>query len=221
METRSAIVKFLPKRRGMKVKNPFVIVLVAVVVIIIYYSVQVSRSSGDYVINLINERKAKNEFMRSADDSPFGAAKKEFKGLNYFEPDLHYRISATLHPIQEKKIVTLPASDGSEMEYLEYGHAEFKMSGEVCKLLILELLDDAHRGTLFLAFADATSALETYGAGRYLDLKKTPGATSILLDFNEAYNPYCAYSENYACPLPPRENILKIAIRAGEKKYHD
>jgi uncharacterized protein len=78
-----------------------------------------------------------------------------------------------------------------------------------------------YRGKLFLAFADATSANETYGAGRYLDLKKVPGATSILLDFNQAYNPYCAYSDGFSCPFPPKENILTIAINAGEKKYHD
>ena len=75
------------------------------------------------------------------------------------------------------------------------------------------------RGTLFLAFADVTSARETYGAGRYLDIKKIPGATSIELDFNKAYNPYCAYNENYTCPLPPKENFLKVAILAGEKNY--
>jgi uncharacterized protein len=77
------------------------------------------------------------------------------------------------------------------------------------------------RGKLFLAFGDATSAKETYGAGRYLDITKTPGATTIILDFNKAYNPYCAYNETYSCPLPPPENLLNVAIRAGEKSYHE
>jgi uncharacterized protein (DUF1684 family) len=76
------------------------------------------------------------------------------------------------------------------------------------------------RGKLFLAFADATSGIETYGAGRYLDVKKVPAATSIELDFNLAYNPYCAYNENFSCPFPPKENVLKVAILAGEKSYH-
>ena len=87
-------------------------------------------------------------------------------------------------------------------------------------MLILEIMDmGPNRGKLFLAFADETSANETYGAGRYLDLKKVPAATSIELDFNLAYNPYCAYNDSYSCPFPPAENILRIAIRAGEKKY--
>ncbi|MBI3482715.1 MAG: DUF1684 domain-containing protein [Bacteroidetes bacterium] len=160
--------------------------------------------------------------MKSGEDSPFGEEKKNFKGLNYYSPDLKYRISAKLIPVENKKMVVLPTSDGKEKKYLEYAFAEFELNDMLCKLLILEIVDNnEYRGTLFLAFADATSSNETYGAGRYLELKKIPGATSITLDFNEAYNPYCAYSDNFSCPFPPRENILKIAVRAGEKKYHD
>ena len=73
---------------------------------------------------------------------------------------------------------------------------------------------------LFLAFADETSAVDTYGAGRYLDVKKVPGSNTIVLDFNQAYNPYCAYVDKFSCPLPLPENLLKLAIRAGEKIYH-
>jgi uncharacterized protein (DUF1684 family) len=88
-------------------------------------------------------------------------------------------------------------------------------------LLILEIIDvGPFSGTLFLAFADATSANETYGAGRYLDLKKVPGATSVTLDFNKAYNPYCAYSDKFSCPFPPKENVLKVAVKAGEKSFY-
>jgi uncharacterized protein len=76
------------------------------------------------------------------------------------------------------------------------------------------------RGKLFLAFGDATSGNETYGAGRYLDINKVPGgASTITLDFNKAYNPYCAYDYTFSCPLPPRENLLNAAIKAGEKNY--
>jgi uncharacterized protein (DUF1684 family) len=109
-----------------------------------------------------------------------------------------------------------------EKKYLEYAFAEFELNNVVCKLLILEIADNSeYRGTLFLPFADETSAKETYGAGRYLELKKTPGATSVTLDFNAAYNPYCAYADNFSCPFPPKQNFLKTAVRAGEKKYHE
>lgn len=106
-------------------------------------------------------------------------------------------------------------------KHTEYAYAEFELDGIKNKLLILEIRDmGPYRGTLFLAFADKTSAVETYGAGRYLDVKKVPGATSVTLDFNEAYNPYCAYNDWYSCPFPPKENILEVAIQAGEKTYH-
>jgi uncharacterized protein (DUF1684 family) len=77
------------------------------------------------------------------------------------------------------------------------------------------------RGTLFLAFADKTSAVESYGSGRYLEVKKQPGAGSMVLDFNKAYNPYCAYVDGYSCPFPPKENTLDVFVRAGEKNYHE
>ncbi len=160
--------------------------------------------------------------MRSSDESPFGDEKKNFKGLNYFPVNLSYRISAKLISINDKKVVVLPTSDGLEKKYLEYAFAKFELNNQSCKLLILEIMEEGpYRGTLFLAFADSTSANETYGAGRYLDLKKVPGVSSIILDFNQAYNPYCAYSDNFSCPFPPKENILKTAILAGEKKYHE
>jgi uncharacterized protein len=205
----------------MKIKKLFIVFLAVVVIGIIYYSFQVTYSSGNYVVEIANERKAKNEFMRSSEDSPFADKRKNFLGLNYYSPDLSYRLSAKLIPIEDRKTVVLPTSDGHEKKYLEYAFAEFKLKGELCRLLILEIMDDPYRGTLFLAFADSTSAHATYGAGRYLDLKKVPGASSITLDFNEAYNPYCAYSENYSCPFPPKENVLKVAVRAGERKYHE
>jgi uncharacterized protein (DUF1684 family) len=118
-------------------------------------------------------------------------------------------------------MVVLPTSDGIEKKYLEYAFAEFELDNVLSKLLILEIAEGEYKGVLFLAFADETSTKETYGAGRYLELKKTPGASSITLDFNEAYNPYCAYSDKFSCPFPPKENLLKVPVRAGEKKYHD
>jgi uncharacterized protein (DUF1684 family) len=115
----------------------------------------------------------------------------------------------------------LTTSTGEEERYLDYAWAIFDLDGTEHRLLVLEIMSmGPNRGKLFLAFADETSARETYGGGRYLDLKKIPAATTIELDFNKAYNPYCAYNENYSCPLPPPENLLKVAILAGEKSYH-
>ena len=206
----------------MKTKNILIIAGAALITTIFYYSFTSGSSDQNYIENLTKEREAKNEFMKSGEDSPFGDEKKNSKGLSYFPPDINYRIIAKLAPIENKKMIVLPTSDGKEKKYLEYAFAEFELNDAPCKLLILEIVDDnQYRGTLFLAFADLTSAIETYGAGRYLELKKTPGAGTITLDFNEAYNPYCAYSDNFSCPFPPKENILNTSVRVGEKKYHD
>ena len=197
-------------------------IVLLVITLIVIYSLQNGESKEDFSKAILKEREEKELFMKSDSGSPFVNQKEKFTHLNYFEPDLKYKISADLAPIESKKVVVLPTSDGKEKKYLEYAFAEFKLEGKKTNLLILEIMDSGpYRGTLFLAFADDTSTKETYGAGRYIDLKKVPGATSITLDFNKAYNPYCAYSDDFSCPFPPKENILPIEIRAGEKSYHE
>ncbi len=205
----------------MKQKNILLILLVVVALVIVFYAMQPSGTSEEYKKQILAARKDRDDYMRNNAESPFADSVEAFKGLSYFEPDEKYRISANLIPVENKKTVTLPTSDGLETRYLEYAYAEFKIDGEACRLLILEIMDmGPTRGTLFLAFADATSANETYGAGRYLDINKVPGSTAVTLDFNKAYNPYCAYNDSFSCPFPPKENILNVAIRAGEKVYH-
>jgi uncharacterized protein len=198
-----------------------IISLIAIVAIVLF-SLQTNQSPEEYKTQLQKEREEKDLFMRNSDESPFAKAEEKFTSLKYFEPDLTYKVNAKLIEIPSKKMVLLFTSSGEEERYLEYAFAEFELNGQKNKLLIFELVEPgATKGTLFLAFADNTSANETYGAGRYLDIKKVPAATSIVLDFNKAYNPYCAYNNNYTCPFPPKENFLNIAIYAGERKYHE
>jgi uncharacterized protein len=203
----------------MKPKHLIIVVIVVTVLVVVFYSIT---GSGDqeYVAQLENERKEKDSFMKNGEGSPFEGNEETFSGLSYFPPNPTFRIQANLEPIENKKMLALPTSDGKEKRYIEYAYATFNLEGKKNKLLLLEILDAGpFKGTLFLAFADATSAMETYGAGRYLDIKKTPGASTILLDFNRAYNPYCAYSDKFSCPFPPKENVLSVAILAGEKSY--
>lgn len=188
---------------------------------IVYFSVSSSRTDEDYLAAIRKERADKDDFMKTDEASPFGTDRSSFTHLNYFEPDLQYVVRAKLEPIPEKTVVVLQTSAGGLTNYLEYAWAVFDLDGVENKLLILEIMDmGPQRGKLFLGFADATSAGETYGAGRYLDIRKVPAATTIELDFNKAYNPYCAYVDTYSCPFPPSSNILKVAIKAGEMVYH-
>lgn len=206
----------------MKSKNIILIVGVIALVIIVLYSFEGTHNDPAYAEEITKEREDKDRFMKTSAESPFAKDKDAYKGLNYFPVDPKYRIVADLIPIENKKLVTLKTNDGKEERYQEYAYAEFDLDQFHNKLVIYEMMDmGPYRGKLFLAFGDATSANETYGAGRYLDVAKTPGATTITLDFNKAYNPYCAYIDSFSCPLPPPENLLNVAIRAGEKNYHD
>lgn len=207
---------------AMKTKNILLLIVIVVVLITFYYSYTGSQDQSAYVDEINTERVDKDRYMKTSPESPFAENPDVFTKLNYFPPDIRYKVTATLTPVQNKKPVMLSTNDGKQQQYVEYAYAEFDLDGYNNKLLILEVLDAGpFRGKLFLAFGDETSAGETYGAGRYLDVNKVPGANTITLDFNKAYNPYCAYVEKYSCPFPPPENLLKVALRAGEKVYHE
>lgn len=159
------------------------------------------------------ERTKKDHFFRTDADSPL-PDKVNFGGLRYFGPDLSYRVAARLEPFADKtQKLVVRMSDGSEEVYDKFAHAVFSLNGETCRLLIVKLGD-----TYSILFRDATSNKETYGGGRYLELESADlTGNHAVLDFNKAYNPYCAYNPGYACPLPPAENTLSVAIRAGER----
>lgn len=199
----------------MKSNTILKIVIGLVVIIIIFYSFSGGQTTEEYIAEIKKEREEQDLFMRNSSDSPFYKKTDTYKGLSHFPIDIKYKIKARFTDIPSKAITKLPTSDNSSREYLEYGYADFTLFDKPQKLLILENVSDE---SLFLAFGDDTSADETYGAGRYLDVKHD-GGNSITLDFNLAFNPYCAYSDEFSCPLPPRENLLSVPIEAGEKTY--
>ncbi|GAB2603262.1 DUF1684 domain-containing protein [Spirosoma areae] len=174
-----------------------------------------SISPETYRQQIDTKRAEKDRFFRTDAESPI-ADKTAFKKLTYFAPDPAYRVTARLEPFADKtQKLVVRMSDGSEEVYDKYAHAVFSLNGEACRLLIVKL-----QNTYSVLFRDATSGRETYGGGRYLELDPaTLTDNRTLLDFNTAYNPYCAYNPTYACPIPPAENTLSIAIKAGER-YH-
>lgn len=166
-----------------------------------------------YRADVDSARSKKDRFFRTSSESPL-SDKAGFAGLRYFKPDLTYRVTARLEPFADKtQKLVVRMSDGSEEVYDKFAHAVFSLNGETCRLLIVKLGD-----TYSILFRDATSGKETYGGGRYLELEPADMADNrAVLDFNKAYNPYCAYNPSYACPLPPAENTLPVAINAGER----
>ncbi len=177
--------------------------------------------TNDWKDDLREHRSRKDAYFKHDHHSPLPPDDRDtFDGLVYFPIDGSYRFELEVHEHTEKERVTVGTSPGGEQEYLRWGEFRFELDG-------VEVTIQAYRATvddtrLWVPFRDETSGEATYGAGRYLDLEKERhylGDDVWILDFNEAYNPTCAYSERYECPLPPTENWLKVAIEAGEKAY--
>jgi len=198
------------------------LLITVVIVLTVFYSFRENGDDAAYIESLLKEREEKDHYMGTSAESPFAKDPEAFTGLKYFPPNPKLRIIADLTPINDRSVRVLTTNDGKEQRYITYAYAEFDLENSHNKLLVLEGIDMGPvRGQLFLAFGDNTSARETYGGGRYLDVAKVPGSKTMLLDFNKAYNPYCAYAADYSCPLPPPENLLETTINAGEKKYHE
>lgn len=148
-----------------------------------------------------------------------------FKSLNYYPVDKAFRVEATFKRTADEKYFEMPTSSGKTKKYVKYGELTFKVAGQQRQLNVYQM-DDAVRAKfpeyadlLFVPFRDATYRTETYGGGRYVDIK-IPKKNKVILNFNLAYNPNCAYgSDKYNCPIPPRENNLDIPITAGEKRF--
>lgn len=166
------------------------------------------------------ERKQKDMFFAGHFQSPIPVEERsKFKGLNYYPPDPDYYFELELHQHSQKKGLKIEDTKGNVRNFIRWGEFRFKVGNEACKLQAYK--SDLREERLFIPFRDATSGKQTYGAGRYLDLSPEEHLTAAgkwILDFNRAYNPWCAYNQNYACPFVPPENWLKVEILAGEKK---
>ena len=136
--------------------------------------------------------------------------------LVYFPPSLTYRVPAVLRVQPDETTMEMPTSTGQRRLMQRVGTLEFSLKGESLTLGAFVEAGSSSFDRLFVPFTDLTSGTETYPAGRYLDLDRTKTGIYVI-DFNRAYNPYCYYNSTYDCPYPPRENRLKVPIRAGEK----
>lgn len=168
-------------------------------------------------------RRQKDKFFSENPDSPILPEEKEqFTGLKYYPIDLDYRVMARLVSEPHPGIFRVQTTTGGHKEYARVGRLEFELNGQRLSLTAFMPPADEplHGNRLFVPFRDKTSGKETYGAGRYLDLNKK-ATDEYVLDFNRAYNPYCAYSPYYSCPLPPGENNLPVEVRAGELMFHE
>lgn len=163
-------------------------------------------------------RKARNENFKTGADSPIpDSLKAQFDSLNWFPVTRELRIPATFEENPQFQRIQMPRSKSGPETYIIAGWAKFKVRGQDYKLTCYQP-NPKDSKTLFIPFRDLTSGQSTYGGGRYIDTRRADNR--VLLDFNRAYNPYCVYNYDYACPVPPEENRLAVAIEAGEKDFH-
>ena len=159
-------------------------------------------------------RKEKDEFFQESHHSPLLPEQRaNFAGLNYFPENPELRLEVDVERFPEQEQVQIQTNTGDVQTYTRFGRFSFEVEGEQAELTVLE-----NEHGYFLPFADSLAGTETYGAGRYLEPSRLPDGR-FEVDFNSAYNPYCAYNERWSCPITPAENRLKVPVRAGEKVF--
>ena len=168
-------------------------------------------------------QKQLNDEFRDPDRSPLpDRFRKDFEGLDFFEPDTTYQVWARLVRSPEALPFDMPTTTDRQARERKYGTLYFELHGQPMSLEVYQspelILQEGLENYLFLPFTDPTNGRETYSGGRYIDLR-TPDGDSLLVDFNRAYNPYCAYNPKYSCPIVPPVNRLEVEIRAGVKAF--
>ena len=163
---------------------------------------------------LTDFRAEKDEFFGRHPQSPLTPEQKRgFVGLQYFPENDALRLEVQAEPLFDQQPMQMQTSTGGVQMYVRHARFKFQVDGQEAELTIYQ-----SENGYFLPFVDSLAGKETYPAGRYLEPESLPG-NHFLVDFNLAYNPYCAYNEMWSCPITPAENRLKVPIRAGEKLF--
>lgn len=178
---------------------------------------------SDKIAGVLEFQKNLNAEFKNPEQSPLpDRFRSNFETLEFFPPDTNYIVTADLVRTANALPFLMPTTTGRTSEEVVYGILKFEIQGKEHSLEVYQnpelITEEGFEDYLFLPFTDATNGNETYGGGRYLDLR-VPETAKIVLDFNRAYNPYCAYNKKFSCPLVPAVNNLDIAIYAGVKDF--
>jgi uncharacterized protein (DUF1684 family) len=196
--------------------NKWFLFLIPIIALLAYFSIPTAKPVEETGTDVLKIRRDKDEAFKSGEESPI-KDKASFKGLKYFKFNKDYIVDFVLEKAEKAKTVELKMTDGTTEKLILFGNIKGEIGGFTVSLLLYQHED----GNFFLPFKDKTAPTETYGGGRFLDLPLTNVKNNRLrVDFNLAYNPYCAYNEDFACPIPPAENTLPIRIEAGEKIFN-
>lgn len=183
----------------------------------------IKADNSELVNEIILFQNKLNEEFQNPETSPLpDRYRKDFESLDFFQPDTSFRVIASLERTVDAIPFMMPTTTDRLSEEVVYGIAHFTLNGNKFSLEVYQNLEleetEGYEDYLFLPFLDNTNGEETYTGGRYLDLE-IPEGNSIILDFNRAYNPYCAYNKKYSCPIVPKRNSLDTKIRAGVKSF--
>lgn len=156
--------------------------------------------------------------------SPFYGKAADLEKLSFYAPKAKYRIKGRFERTPDAPVFDMATYSGQTRKYVQYGWIHYRAKGQERKIAVYQSLRlremEEYKEHLFVPFMDETNDRTTYGGGRYIDLEMSDiKGEEVLLDFNRCYNPYCAFSDGYSCPIPPRENHLAWAVKAGEKKF--
>ncbi|WP_422350774.1 DUF1684 domain-containing protein [Flagellimonas sp.] len=178
----------------------------------------IGQTYQDSIVEYQNEL---NDFYSDEEKSPLTQKDlKKFKGHDFFPIDENFKVVATFERAVNAVPFLMKTTTDRLPTYKVYGVATFQLNGQTLKLNIYQnhrlRETEKYKNHLFLPFTDLTNGNETYGGGRFIDMEIPEGDT-IVIDFNKAYNPYCAYNKKYSCPIPPKENNLPVHINAGIK----
>jgi uncharacterized protein (DUF1684 family) len=196
--------------------NKWFLFLIPIIAILAYFSIPTAKPVEETGADVLKIRRDKDEAFKNGEESPI-KDKSAFQGLKYYSFNKDYIVDFVLEKAEKAKTVELKMTDGTTEKLILFG----KLKGEIGGFTLSLLLYQHEDGNFFLPFKDKTAPTETYGGGRFLDLPLTNVKNNRLrVDFNLAYNPYCAYNEDFACPIPPAENTLPIRIEAGEKIFN-
>jgi uncharacterized protein len=199
-------------------RNSLFIVIGVGSIMLIAFLFQWLLTEDTYVADELTWRKARNENFKADAGSPIpDSLKASFDSLDWFPVKRELRITAIFEENPEFQRIEMPRSKSGPETYIIAGWAKFQVDGIECKLTCYQP-NPKDSKTLFIPFRDKTTGSTTYSGGRYIDTRRA--GNRIPLDFNRAYNPYCVYNYDYACPVPPEENRLQVAIEAGEKDFH-
>jgi uncharacterized protein (DUF1684 family) len=190
--------------------------------LVLLFMVSLNCFAQDYKTQIANYRKGYMEDFLKDERSPL--KKDDLQFLRFYDADSTYRVTAQAEVIMNGSAFLMPVFSGTGQQYERYAVLKFMLKGQPMQLTVYKSIalskNPLYSDYLFLPFTDDTNGKDTYGGGRYIDLRTGDFKNgAVVIDFNKAYNPYCAFASGYACPKPPDENRLNIAVEAGEKLY--